>query len=102
MWWKPSAILVSRSSAVAPSLSKPASRSRVSGRRWKGPPMADVLDTSVLVRWQRQPLSFITEILRDPETAKPFVLLDAERAFLEHAYQTDASGRLVYPEQLYG
>jgi phage terminase large subunit-like protein len=60
------------------------------------------LDTSALVRWQRQPLTFITEILRDPETGKPFVLLDAERAFLEHAYQTDDSGRLVYPEQLYG
>jgi phage terminase large subunit-like protein len=29
------------------------------------------------------------------------VLLDAERAFLEHAYQIDDSGRLVYPEQLY-
>jgi phage terminase large subunit-like protein len=64
--------------------------------------MSDVLDTSTLTRWQRQPLSFITEILRDPETAKPFVLLDAERAFLEHAYQIDDSGRLVYPEQLYG
>jgi phage terminase large subunit-like protein len=59
------------------------------------------LDTSALTRWQRQPLSFITEILRDPETGKPFVLLDAERAFLEHAYQTDDSGRLIYPEQLY-
>ena len=64
--------------------------------------MNDVLDTSTLTRWQRQPLSFITEILRDPETGKPFVLLDAERAFLEHAYQIDDSGRLVYPEQLYG
>jgi phage terminase large subunit-like protein len=64
--------------------------------------VSDTLATSTLARWQRQPLSFITEILRDPETAKPFVLLDAERAFLEHAYQTDDSGRLVYPEQLYG
>jgi phage terminase large subunit-like protein len=64
--------------------------------------MTDVLDTSALMRWQRQPLSFITEILRDPETGKPFVLLDAERAFLEHAYQTDDSSRLIYPEQLYG
>jgi phage terminase large subunit-like protein len=63
--------------------------------------VSDVLDSSALTRWQRQPLSFITEILRDPETGKPFVLLDAERAFLEHAYQTDGSGRLVYPEQLY-
>jgi phage terminase large subunit-like protein len=64
--------------------------------------VSDVLDTSTLTRWLRQPLNFITEILRDPETGKPFVLLDAERAFLEHAYQTDDSGRLVYPEQLYG
>jgi phage terminase large subunit-like protein len=64
--------------------------------------LSDVLATSTLKRWQRQPLSFITEILRDPETGKPFVLLDAERAFLEHAYQIDDSGRLVYPEQLYG
>ncbi len=63
--------------------------------------MSDVLDTSALKRWQRQPLSFITEVLRDPETGKPFKLLDAERAFLEHAYQTDDSGRLIYPEQLY-
>jgi phage terminase large subunit-like protein len=63
--------------------------------------VTDVLDTSALTRWQRQPLSFITEILRDPETGKPFVLLDAERAFLEHAYRIDDSGRLIYPEQVY-
>jgi phage terminase large subunit-like protein len=63
--------------------------------------MADVLDISALVRWQRQPISFVEEVLRDPETGKPFVLLPAERAFLEHAYRTDGSGRLVYPEQLY-
>jgi hypothetical protein len=63
--------------------------------------VSDVLDTSALTRWQRQPLNFITEILRDPETGKPFVLLDAERAFLEHAFRTDDSGRLIYPEQVY-
>ena len=44
--------------------------------------MSNALDASTLTRWQRQPLNFITEILRDPETSKPFVLLDAERAFL--------------------
>jgi phage terminase large subunit-like protein len=64
--------------------------------------VSEVLDTSTLTRWQRQPLNFITEILRDPETSKPFVLLEAESAFLRHAYQIDDSGRLVYPEQLYG
>jgi phage terminase large subunit-like protein len=64
--------------------------------------VSDALAISTLQRWRRQPLIFITEILRDPETSKPFVLLDAELVFLEHAYQTDDSGRLVYPEQLYG
>jgi len=46
-------------------------------------------------------VSFIEDILRDPETGKPFVLLDAEKQFLAHAYQTDEAGRLVYPEQVY-
>jgi phage terminase large subunit-like protein len=63
--------------------------------------MTEALDHSALDRWRRQPVSFITEILRDPETGKPFVLLDAERAFLEHAFRTDESGRLIFPEQLY-
>ena len=31
----------------------------------------------------------------------PFELLDAERSFLEHAYQVDETGRLIYPEQIY-
>ena len=38
----------------------------------------------------------------DPETDRPFVLLDAERRFMDHAYQIDADGRLVYTEQAYG
>ena len=63
--------------------------------------MADVLESSALDQWQREPIRFIEQILRNPETGKPFELLDAERAFLTHAYQTDESGRLVYPEQLY-
>ena len=37
----------------------------------------------------------------DPETKKPFKLLPAERAFLEHAFKLDDSGRLLYPEQIY-
>jgi hypothetical protein len=64
--------------------------------------MTEALDHSALARWRREPVSFIAEIMRDPETSRPFVLLDAERAFLQHAYQTDESGRLVFPEQLYG
>jgi hypothetical protein len=53
-------------------------------------------------RWQRDPCDFVEEVLHDPETGKPFRLLDAERAFLDRAYQLDVDGRLLYPEQVYG
>jgi hypothetical protein len=54
-----------------------------------------------LVRWRAEPIAFIGEVLRNPETGKPFELLDAERQFLAHSYKTDDSGRLLYPEQVY-
>src|SRR5262249_37359760 len=63
--------------------------------------MADALEAGALDRWRREPTRFIAEVVRDPETGKPFELLPAERAFLDHAYLTDDSGRLLYPEQLY-
>ena len=55
----------------------------------------------MLNRWRANPISFIESVLNDPETKKPFVLLDAERAFLAHAFKLDANGRLLYPEQVY-
>jgi hypothetical protein len=54
-----------------------------------------------LTRWRRNPISFIQQCLRDPETGKPFKLLDAERRFLAHAFQLGGDGRLLYPEQVY-
>ena len=62
----------------------------------------DTLDRTALQRWQASPISFVEEVLHDPETGKPFVLLDAERAFMRHAFALDANGRLLYPEQCYG
>ena len=53
----------------------------------------------MLDRWRSNPISFIETVLYDPETKKPFKLLPAERAFLEHAFKLDDSGRLLYPEQ---
>jgi phage terminase large subunit-like protein len=47
------------------------------------------------------PIAFITQVLINPETGQPFVLLDAERAFLAFAFATGADGRLRYPEQVY-
>lgn len=63
--------------------------------------MSKVIDHTSVARWRADRTTFITEILHDPETGKPFVLLDAERRFFEHAWRTDDSGRLRYPEQLY-
>ena len=61
--------------------------------------MIDVaLDGTTLQRWRSDPISFVEEVLHDPETGKPFVLLDAERAFMRHAFALDDDGRLLYPE----
>jgi hypothetical protein len=63
--------------------------------------VGEALDPSALARWRSDPASFITEVMVNPETNKPFELLDAERTFLQHAFQTNDDGRLLYPEQIY-
>ena len=63
--------------------------------------MSAAINASTLARWRACPSLFIEEVLYDPETGAPFVLFDAERSFLKHAYQLNAVGRLLYPEQLY-
>jgi hypothetical protein len=52
-------------------------------------------------RYRSNPTAFI-ERLVDPETGERFKLLPVERDFLKHALATDADGRLLYPEQIYG
>jgi hypothetical protein len=59
------------------------------------------IDAAALKRWRADPVLFVEECLIDPETKQPFVLLEAEKRFLEHAFQTDEYGRLRYPELLY-
>jgi len=56
---------------------------------------------TLLKRWRAHPIEFIETILHDPETRRPFILLPAERAFLEHAFLIDDTGRLVFREWLY-
>jgi hypothetical protein len=63
--------------------------------------MTVALERTALVRWRADPIVFIEEVLHDPETRKPFVLLPAERAFLLHAFQLNDRGRLLCPEQVY-
>jgi phage terminase large subunit-like protein len=52
--------------------------------------------------WRANPTTFIESMRYDPESGAPFKLLDAERDFLKHAFQTDADGRLLYPELVFG
>ncbi len=59
------------------------------------------LGRGALRRWRADPTSFIAEVLHDPETGKPFVLNDAELAFLVLAFLLDASGRLKHPELVF-
>jgi Phage Terminase len=54
-----------------------------------------------LERWRQDASSFFAEVLLNPETALPFVLLPAERQFLAHAFARLASGKLKYPELIY-
>jgi len=59
------------------------------------------LDEASFARWRENPVEFISEVLHDPATRKPFVLLDAEREFLKYAFLTGEDGKLLYPEQVY-
>jgi phage terminase large subunit-like protein len=55
-----------------------------------------------IAHWRRDPIAFISTVLRDPENRKPFVLSDAERRFFSLAFVLDDNGRLKYPEQCFG
>ena len=60
------------------------------------------LTDDVLEQWRADPGAFIESQLVNPETAKPFVLLDAEKDFLRHALRLTPEGRLLYHELLFG
>ena len=53
--------------------------------------MAVDLDDTALVRWRASPIAFIEEMLHDPETGRPFVLLEAERAFMRQPSRSIAT-----------
>jgi phage terminase large subunit-like protein len=64
--------------------------------------MLDTRNHTTLEHWKRHPLEFIERVLCDPETGEPFVLSDAERAFLKLAFTLDENGKLLYPELVFG
>jgi len=47
------------------------------------------------------PVAFIETTLIDPESCELFVLTEAERIFLRHAFDLTADGRLKYPELVF-
>ena len=60
------------------------------------------LDATALARFKRSPIAFIEHVLCDPETGKPFVLSEAERQFLQHAFTLNEDGKLTFPELVFG
>jgi Phage Terminase len=63
------------------------------------------LTPTALQRWRADPAGFIETVLVNPGpgpgAGKPFVLLEAERAFLKHALSIGPNGRLLHPELIY-
>jgi phage terminase large subunit-like protein len=53
------------------------------------------------LQWRADPCGFIERVLYNPAEGAPFVLLDAERAFVNHAFKFNDDGKLMYSEWLY-
>lgn len=57
--------------------------------------------TERLAAWRADPVAFISEVLINPETSKPFVLYGEEIEFLRRAFTLMSDGRLPFPELLF-
>ena len=56
---------------------------------------------AALASWRHDPVAFITEVLRNPETGAPFELYPAQVEFLRAALRLTPAGRLPCPEMLF-
>lgn len=54
-----------------------------------------------VARWRHDPVAFIGEVLRNPETNRSFELNHAQRRFLRKALTLTAEGRLPYAELIF-
>jgi phage terminase large subunit-like protein len=52
-------------------------------------------------RWRADPLTFIREVLVNPERGCPFVLYPAQERFIQEALTLTATGSLRYPELIF-
>jgi len=57
--------------------------------------------TNSLRRWRQDPISFITEVLIDPETGEAFELYPAEERFIRAALTPTCGFCLLFPEILF-
>ncbi|HUY39803.1 MAG TPA: terminase TerL endonuclease subunit [Candidatus Binataceae bacterium] len=57
--------------------------------------------TADLRRWKSDPVAFIRDVLRDPETGKPFELYPEQVDFLRRGFTLTSDRRLPYPELLF-
>ena len=56
-----------------------------------------MLDAAAIKRYRADPAAFVDEVLINPATGKPYVLLDAEKTFLKHAFKLDRNGKMKFP-----
>jgi phage terminase large subunit-like protein len=54
-----------------------------------------------IAAWRADPVAFIEQALRDPETQSPFKLYPAQADFVRRAFTLTPDGRLPYPEMLF-
>ena len=52
-------------------------------------------------RWRRDPVTFIREVLVNPETGQPFELYPVQEHFLREGLTLTENGRLPYPELVF-
>ena len=66
----------------------------------KKPQPADPAKTAAL-RWKRDPIAFIREVLINPETGRPFELYPAQIEFIRRAFMLTPEARLAFEELIY-
>ena len=54
-----------------------------------------------LEMWRSDPIAFVRDVLRNPETNQPFVLYEAQERFLREALTVGPDGRLPYSELVF-
>jgi phage terminase large subunit-like protein len=60
----------------------------------------DDLNKSIL-KWKRDPVSFVREVLREPRSGKPYNLFPEQKRFIREAFTLTPAGRLPYATAVY-